>query len=290
MDRQLLHAVQEHASPAADLFWSVVTRLGSEEMLGLLWILVWVSGPRNWWWVTAMFLAGLVANDLAKEVFDRPRPGPPEFRMLDPGDDPGYAFPSGHAQGSAFLYGFLALRVKQGWQRAVLLCLPLLVGLSRLYLGRHWPSDVLGGLLVGGLWVGMARSAERLEVPRRLERPLGAGAMAIGASAIAALHGTLDAVRPLSMLAAGSLGYAIERTWLPTPPAEQSRRPWRASLLRVAIGIAGALALQFGLAPANPQDLPLQAVRYASLGLWLTLLGPALFRVVPGTGTASFRS
>ena len=78
------------------------------------------------------------------------------------------SFPSGHATSSMILYLTVALALTAGtrWQRpaaAGAILLSLLIGTSRVMLGVHWPSDVVGGWAFGMLWVLVAlRPAERL--------------------------------------------------------------------------------------------------------------------------------
>jgi membrane-associated phospholipid phosphatase len=70
-----------------------------------------------------------------------------------------FSYPSGHALGSTILYGFLAYLLATRYPRfawfiyvlAVLLI--AVIGLSRLYLGVHWPTDIIGGYCIGFLWV-----------------------------------------------------------------------------------------------------------------------------------------
>jgi undecaprenyl-diphosphatase len=80
------------------------------------------------------------------------------------------SFPSGHATSSMIFYLTLAIALTPpAWRRAAAACailLSLLVGSSRLMLGVHWPSDVIGGWSFGLLWVLMTlRPAERLFGP-----------------------------------------------------------------------------------------------------------------------------
>jgi undecaprenyl-diphosphatase len=101
---------------------------------------------------------GLILNTVLKGTFDRPRPQLFEW-VTNPG---GSSFPSGHAMGSAIVYftvAYLIARLeKRRWMRAVTiitsLLLVLLISVSRLYLGVHYPSDVLAGMIIGLAWAG----------------------------------------------------------------------------------------------------------------------------------------
>lgn len=101
---------------------------------------------------------GVLLGSLAKHANGRPRP--PVANMLIPLPS-GYSFPSGHALVAILLYGVLAflafLAVREAWERfavvATAAVVIVLVGLSRVYLGVHWPSDVVAAWLLGGAWL-----------------------------------------------------------------------------------------------------------------------------------------
>ena len=108
----------------------------------------------------AAALTSHLLNQLLKGLIARPRPpmAPEELAAL--GVD-SFAFPSGHVQSYTIFYGFLAYAVWQEatrpWLRrlgaAAMLAMVVLVGISRIYLGVHWASDVLGGYCIGVLWL-----------------------------------------------------------------------------------------------------------------------------------------
>jgi undecaprenyl-diphosphatase len=118
---------------------------------------LWLWGKR----LEAIFIASSTSlaallDWLLKWLIDRPRPG--SELMLAAGGDTGLSFPSGHTTYAVVFYGllfYLAPRlIKQPAARvlqSILVLLILLTGASRVFLGAHWPSDVLGSLLLGGL-------------------------------------------------------------------------------------------------------------------------------------------
>jgi undecaprenyl-diphosphatase len=152
-----------------------VTALGSETVLTLLVLLVavYLCLCRQWPAACSLILVavtGALANWELKQVFDRPRP--PEYLRLVPVH--GTSFPSGHAMLSAVIYLTLAgLLTTQTASRAlriyvwiVAALLAILVGFSRVSLGAHYPTDVVGGwsaglavamfwLLIASCWRGL---------------------------------------------------------------------------------------------------------------------------------------
>ncbi|HEX7038465.1 MAG TPA: phosphatase PAP2 family protein [Pseudomonadales bacterium] len=140
------------------------TALGGVGVLTLMTLLA--SGflllqgkPRAAALLLAAVAGGLVFSTLLKLGFDRPRPDlvPHGSRVYTA------SFPSGHSMLSAVAYltaGGLLARVQprrrvKGYLLFAAVLLTVLVGISRVYLGVHWPTDVLGGWAAGGVWAAL---------------------------------------------------------------------------------------------------------------------------------------
>lgn len=168
LDRQLLLLLRDRADPTEPLgppwleeLGRDVTALGGIGVLtlltaavfGYLWLL---SRRRVALLLLAAVLSGQLLNTLLKLGFDRPRPD------LVPHGMTVYSasFPSGHAMSAAIVYltlgallaGTQQLRRTKVYILSIMVLIALAVGVSRVYLGVHWPSDVLAGWAVGSVW------------------------------------------------------------------------------------------------------------------------------------------
>lgn len=147
--------IQQIDSPLLDSFFRGITLLGDELFYlllfsFLLWCVDFYLGIR----VGIIFLLSVYVNTGLKELFQQPRP----FEILPEIQKSlasGYGFPSGHAQSSLVVWGSIAYWKRKPWIRYLSVILILLIGFSRIYLGVHFPTDVLGGWLFGGLILGL---------------------------------------------------------------------------------------------------------------------------------------
>ena len=166
LDGHLMRWLQAHATPGRTAFFLVITHwhstLGILVMTTLL--ALWLAHKRSWdWemWVLRLLLSvplGMLLNMLLKGIFHRQRPvfDHPLVTLLT------YSFPSGHTAAATLLYGFLAAWLltvlKRRWHALVLLLaisMVVLVALSRVYLGAHYPSDVFAAMASSTAWLAI---------------------------------------------------------------------------------------------------------------------------------------
>ena len=138
-----------------------ITALGSTPILviAVLAVVGFLMLAKAWRpaiFILAASCGGLALSSLLKEVIDRPRPDlVPHGNVVFTA-----SFPSGHSMLSAVVYFTLAALITRlierrrlkGYALGVAMILTLLVGVSRVYLGVHWPSDVLAGWVAGAAW------------------------------------------------------------------------------------------------------------------------------------------
>ena len=174
-----LHAI---SSPFLDAVMNDVTSLGSVPVVGALLalavgILLYRGHPSKALFLVAAIGGSVALNGMLKLVVHRPRPALPWAHVL-----PDYSFPSGHSMNSLVFYLAVALILwvtygrRAGWLAvAVALVIAAAVGFSRIYLGYHYLSDVIGGFAAGLTWLFVVALAfetiPRTWAKRRARRP-----------------------------------------------------------------------------------------------------------------------
>jgi undecaprenyl-diphosphatase len=167
VDLYLFHQLQALRSPLGDKLMVAITGLGSGLVLyGFALLLgAWLLWQRRWrvtlHWAITVACVGLLTQAL-KNHMAVARPPLVDTTAMS------YAFPSAHASVSVAVFGFLAVAVarelRSNWHwlpYSMAMFLIIAISFSRLYLGVHWLSDILGGLSLGLLWVALMGIAYR---------------------------------------------------------------------------------------------------------------------------------
>lgn len=187
-DREILLAMRSQSGPTGP-GWMVevarsITALGGYTVLTM--IVLMVSGYLlllrdnvTAWFLIAAAASGAVINTILKGVFDRPRPDFVNHLV----DVVTASFPSGHAALSAVIYLTLGALLAgthrspalRAYYIGTAILLVVLIGLSRIYLGVHYPTDVVAGWAFGAAWAlicGLVlRTLQKNRVARQPENP-----------------------------------------------------------------------------------------------------------------------
>jgi membrane-associated phospholipid phosphatase len=279
---------QSHSSSGLDALWVFFTYLGYEEFyLFVLPLVYWCIHKEIGIALAYVSLFSTWLNSVLKHLLRLPRPSDPRLRIPRPETSP--SFPSNHAQGAVANWGYLAHRFGRLFFWGVALVAILGIGLSRIFLGVHYPQDVLAGWLIGILVV-----VAYAWVEPRLGRWLGAQATGLKLSLAVLLPLVLiflhpadtlgrypanDAVTSMSALIGLGVGVIMERSWLQF----EVRGTWWQRLLRFLVGIAVVAVLYLVPSQLVPEDLPhglsagVRFMRYALVGWAIAYLVPFLF-------------
>lgn len=170
IDKIILLTIHQLANPVLDSLMVGITRMGDPRTVVPLTAIVFVLLLWRHYYLEAKFFAldtfgGAVLSYFLKLAFSKQRP-----QLWDSAiNEVTFSYPSGHALGSVVLYGFSSYLVATLYPRyakiayIIGLLLIVLIGFSRLYLGVHWPTDIVGGYAIGVLWITICISLMRLQ-------------------------------------------------------------------------------------------------------------------------------
>jgi len=269
----------QQASPQLDAFFAFFTFLGDEEFYLLALPLVYWSinravGVRL---MVVFLLSGLV-NQVAKHLAAQPRPFEYDSRVVEIVGAEGFGLPSGHTQSAVVVWGFLGSVVRKKWFWVLAAALMVLTPMSRIYLGVHFPTDVLGGYLLGVLvlWLWL-RYGARLEALFFEQETIHQLILITAVPALAmAVWPTEDMVTGGGTMVGIGAGLVLERRLVGFDVAGTVLQRG----LRFGFGLVVLAGLWLGLRAAFDGHEPaiiLRLVRYALVGFWGAVGAPWAF-------------
>ncbi|MBN1235623.1 MAG: phosphatase PAP2 family protein [Methanotrichaceae archaeon] len=271
--------------------------------------------PAVYWCYSAAlgFRLGLILtisygfNVILKVLWHSPRPYWVSREVEVWAREPSFGLPSGHAQIAVSFWGLLACRLhsSRAWVAAILLS--LFIGLSRIYLGVHFPQDVIAGWIAGGLLLcaflygeshlreSLSRQSLMMQILISLAASLAMlGFFALSRSILAdwqmpelwaaySLAEAAASVDPLSakdaLQAAGLLfGVASGYALLQQQGGYCAEGPARQKLLRYLLGMAGLVIIWYGLGAISSFAWAVSYLRAVLAGLWVAFVAPLCFQ------------
>jgi membrane-associated phospholipid phosphatase len=269
------------------------TDLGSTTAAILVVTLVyWCVHKSTGQQLAYLYLLSATLNTWIKDLTRIPRPDSP---ALDPilqragihdrvhplSQESSFSFISGHTQGATVAWGYLASLVKKAWFWVLAVVLVALIGFSRMYLGVHFPQDVIGGLIVGVPYLAAWLLVTPYLLPRIGRLPTRwkyalSGLIPVGLLLIDPVQYTAQAMGAAIGL---GVGFILE--------SQTSRftveGDWRRRVLRGALGLVVILSIRYGLGlfPGGEGQDALSVLRrtveFALIGIVVAWLVPWLF-------------
>ena len=264
----LINFFQQFDHPTIIFLMKFFTLLGDESFyLLVVPIVYWCWRKKVALPLLFILLLNFYLSWALKEWFHLPRPE--GLTMIDAD---GYGFPSGHAMGAMVLWGYLAWVINSYLLSGIII---FFIGLSRVYLGVHFPYDVVGGWTIGFCYLYIAILAEKQIVRRRVKFPprVTTSLVVFTGIMLALLTPSDISIRVGGMLAGMGGGMIMERIWVKFQP----RTDWWKQIIKVVIGVAGILALRIGLKLLLPENDWTNWIRYFAMGVWAGLAVTWLF-------------
>lgn len=291
MQVEILKVIQKMSNSFLDKVFIRATMMGEEYFLIFVTVMIfWCINKKVGYKLGFVVLTSSILNSVIKDVFhallvdgklgdkakaffhiNRPI-GEPGIRSLRVKTATGWSFPSGHTQETVSLWGTLMLTLRKRWVYSLGTVYILLVGFSRLYLGVHWPSDVVGGLIIGVLWTLLAcwvfdKSYENHNKALLL--------CAIVPMLFGMLYWKESSYYKLcGMLCGFYIGYNIEDKFI---NFNVNASFWD-QIIKLLSGIAVIFLIKIVVKLILPVSIISNFIRYFIIGLWVTAGAPFTFK------------
>jgi len=278
-------------TPFWDSFFSIITRLGEETILIVVFCLIfWCLNKRTGYIVgISFFFSALLVQGL-KIIFRVPRPWvyDPDFIPVHGAitEATGYAFPSGHTQNAAAWLGALGANIKPKIWKFICFLLAILVGFSRMYLGVHYLSDVFVSLIISFVVIYFVWKILPAEFTNKKQELVLPAIITIIAAVVVIIitylyQNNITEFRQLrdAAIAAGAafgfaLGMYVERVYIQFS-VKAKNIPLQ--VLKFVLGMVGVIAFQEGFRILG-SGLIATGARYFLIVMWVLIIYPLIIK------------
>lgn len=269
LQRQLLQFFEMNRNDGLTLLLTTITTLAEKAFLVIvLSILYWCvhkeKGKKLAWFV----LFGALGNSIIKNIVKMPRPY--ELGVVKPlrmQTATGYSFPSGHTQSATSFWGGSMIIFKTKASIVIGTVMILLTALSRLYLGVHWPMDVIGGIGFGFICLYFASKMLDDSKGITLNHILSTSLLCVVCLLFNVRHDFYSAVAAMWGFC---LGAFIEQRYIQFTS--------KTSIYRIMIGVVGILVLYIGIGKCLPHIKMVSMLKNALVMIWIIAGAPYFFK------------
>ena len=272
MELEILRHIQSIANPFFDFLFQLITMCGEQIVLiSIISIIYWALDKKFGEYIAYSVLTSVLLNNAIKDIFKLKRPiGEEGIRTLREKTATGYSFPSGHTQSSASFYGAMAIYLKKKSMYIIATIMIVLIGFSRLYLGVHYPKDVI----VGGI-LGVLTSLICYKLYNKFENKmlLYVITFIVFIPALTFAH-SADFIKGMGTYLGFVIGIYIEKKYVNF----SNQGSTRSKVIRVLLGVLILLVLQVGLKALLPSQIIFSFIRYTLISFVGIGIYPMIFK------------
>jgi len=291
----------------------LITFLGNEYFYMLVMpVIYWCLDSSLGLRIGIMLLTSGIFNGTAKILFKSPRPYWFSSQVNAYSSESSFGMPSGHAMNAMSVWGILAASIRKKSITTILAILIFLIGISRIFLGVHFTSDVLVGWLLGAILLFVFLRSEK-KISKWVESlSFGSFVLIMFLTSILVIavnafiiHANADWQAPTAWLANAAVtdpeghidpfsldgtitnaavlfGFAAGAVWLNRKGGFKVSGKWWRYVVCFLIGVTGVLLLWAGLGKVFPDNTDflsyvLRYLRYALTGIWIAAIAPLIF-------------
>lgn len=271
---EIIKFLQSFSNNFFDFLFQIITLFGEESILVFLSAIVFLSVDKNKGYKLIFTIAsGACFNCLIKNIVKFERPiGVEGIMSKRIHTATGYSFPSGHTQATSTFWASLSIIFKNNMLYAFSAVIIFFVAISRLYLGVHWPTDVIFGAAFGILWAILIDKV--FDYIQKSKNYIALMAFSLVIVLITFLIGDDDFYKSAGLLLGLSVGYIIEDKYV-NMSIKMSRNN---KIIAYILLMGGLLLLKTLLKIIFPEMLIFSMIRYFLVGFWAFGIMPLIIK------------
>ncbi len=273
MQIEIIKFIQQIANPFWDGFFTIVSIFGEEFFLiALLTFIYWCHDKKMGYKVGFLYVLNAPVNFTVKAIVNAPRPiGSEGVRTIYKDTATGSSFPSGHSQLGGGLFYFMFKNGKNRILKTMFIIIALLIPLSRLYLGVHFPVDVVVGLALGIIMVYVSGWIfEKLYENHTMWMLL----FTLPPLVYSIVTGDEDGYKMAGLVIAFIIGMIIEKNYI---DFSVKAKPGIQAIKYLA-GVGAVLAIRSILKAVMPINIWSGFIRYFIIGAFVTVVYPYIIK------------
>jgi len=275
---QIILLIQSISNSTIDMFFRIITYLGSEIFYMLVVpVIYWCFSKKIGFRLALLFSLSAFVNLFLKDLLCLPRPPASLVKILHSeaaAETPG--FPSSHSQGTATFWSYVAGETRKRFLLYLGVIFIILVSFSRVYLGLHYPHDVIGGILIGLIITFLFIKVYGVIDEKLMNLSFFTRIMIFTFLPLLlfAFYHTLYSTKVFGFLVGMGAGSALENRYVKFA----ERASFKKQFLKGLAGLLVLFVIRTGLKKISLAINLYELLRYTAMGLWVFFFAPLIFK------------